>query len=116
MGQPSLFDPLPPYQPGSATSRAAAEQIVPHASAQEMHVLAALHQRADAGANQYEMHRMTGLRASSLCARCNALEGRGLIEKRPDAEGFPVTRPTDSNRQAAIYYLTAKGAAAWREG
>lgn len=90
--QPSLFD-LPPaperlmYQPGSDTSKAAAEVAVAFASTQRDRVLTWLTQRGHHGGTQIEAHEDTAIARHSLTFRFRELVKQQVIEKLDDIRG-----------------------------
>jgi hypothetical protein len=86
--QPSLFDATrpvrrlsTPYARGSVTSKAAARKADHFVGVQGATVLTAIRQAGERGLTQKECHAVTGIERPSLCARFNALEQRGDIQK-----------------------------------
>ncbi len=80
---------------GTATSRAAADSMVPHVGKQEQTVIDCLKEHGP-------LHReaiafLTGCKESSLCARLSALEARSLVRKSDSVA------KTTSGRMAFIY-------------
>lgn len=96
MSQLAFYDAPPPAQSHSETSRAAAEAIEPHVTAQQQQVLDAL--RAMGPMTDEAIQRFTGLAANSERPRRIELWKRGLVQQR----GEGVTR---SGRRAVRWGL-----------
>ena len=72
-------DRIPPYAPGSATSRAAAVAAAPKAGTQRQRVLEAIRSSGYRGCTRPELAEATGLPLQSICARASELLEGGLI-------------------------------------
>lgn len=79
--QDDLFS-HPPYQPGSETSKQAAEEIIPHVSRLQRVVFLAVQSRGSLGATRKEVESITGLLTQTVTPRLNELEHSGLIRKQ----------------------------------
>lgn len=95
----------PPYQRGSATSRAAADAIAPRAGTMRLRTLEAYASMGDRGATREEVAQWQGMRLATVCARVNELVGYGFLEPTGG------TRPTTSGRQAEVLRISRAGAA-----
>lgn len=82
---------LPPFQPSSDTSRAAAVAIQPHVAPMQKRVLDFLEERGIVGGTQEEIHFATGMRISSICGRVSELRELGKVcdsgERRANVSG-----------------------------
>jgi len=85
VNQPDLFslpvEPLPVYQAGSRTSKAAAEQARAFAPSQRDRIAAWLRTEGQRGGTQIEAEAALGIKRQSLCPRFRELEQAGLIRK-----------------------------------
>lgn len=81
MTQPSLFtvSPVPAYQRGSQTSKAAAVQAVSFAPSQRERVQQMF--ATGDGWTQRELSERTGISRQSICLRVRELEKAGVIRK-----------------------------------
>lgn len=71
--------PLPPFQPGSRTSRQGSRDAAAHAPTQAERVLAFIAKRGARGATRAEIEAGMGLRISSVCGRVKALQEEGKV-------------------------------------
>lgn len=92
---------MPPFQPGSATSEAAAVAAMESAPTRREEVYEFLKSRGEHGATDDEIQQALGYPRSSVGARRNELMNEGLIIDSGD------TRATRYGRQATIWL--AKG-------
>lgn len=103
MSQLDLFGqpPKPPDPPhsGSATSRAAAEQIRPNAETLRAKVLEYIEQRGQRGATDQEMQIGLHMQGNTQRPRRKELEEAGLIVDSG------LTRKTTSGRSATVWIL-----------
>ena len=90
---------LAPYQPGSDTSREAAISIEKDLCRLERAVFTAIRSRGEAGANCWEVERMTGISRACSSARLNRLRMLGIIYDTG------LRRETDSGRNAVVYRI-----------
>lgn len=101
MTQLALFEnPTLPAHNGTATSREAAESIVPHVNGQQQQILAELRQLGQHGATREELQIATGLDGNALRPRCLELRAKGLIVESSE------TRLTKSGRRAFVLKAT----------
>ena len=99
MIQTSFIDAPPrPVHSGSATSRAAAEQIEPHAGTQRAAILAYI--REHDGATRQELCLALNMPNNSVCPRVIELLKMHLIR------ATTATRPTTSGRAAVVLEAT----------
>lgn len=103
MTQPTLFpvEPLPPCQPHSATSRAAAEQIEPTAGTLRAAVRDWLRARPD-GATDEEMQDGLAMSPSTQRPRRIELVAAGWVRDSGR------TRPTRSGRKAVVWEFVGR--------
>lgn len=90
--QPSLFDQPPTpdrlvWQPGSDTSKAAAQRAERFADSQRARVYAWLVMQGTHGGTQEEVSIAVGIKRQSLCPRFRELERAGQIEKGAESRG-----------------------------
>ena len=64
---------------------------------------------ADPGISVTELGRRVGLTQSAAARMVDALEGRGLVERRPTLGKWVAVHPTDAGRAAAADLLDARG-------
>jgi MarR family transcriptional regulator, negative regulator of the multidrug operon emrRAB len=64
---------------------------------------------ADPGLSVTELGRRIGLTQSATARMVDALEARGLVERRPTLGKWVAVHPTDAGRAAATDLLTARG-------
>lgn len=64
---------------------------------------------ADPGISVTELGRRVGLTQSAAARMVDALEGRGLVERRPTLGKWVAVHPTDAGRAAAADLLEARG-------
>lgn len=113
---PHSHDREAPYQPGSATSKAAARAITPRGAAMRENVRNAIIAAGERGITRRELEGVTGYLTQTLCARLNELEELRDIRK--------LTRLDIDNQEevlrrqgCAIYVSARRGhAAAIRRG
>ena len=111
---------MPAPHSGGATSRAAASEIRGEAKTQRRQVLAYLIGRGVEGATDEEMQIALGMAGNTQRPRRRELEKLRLIEPRViDGESderhpegkHPVTRLTQSGREAVVWFVTTEGKA-----
>lgn len=100
-----LFDCEPvaasaPFQGHSATSREAAERIVPDLGRLRAEVLAYLHTRGALGATDDEMQVALAMNPSTQRPRRIELVARGLVQSHPS-----LKRPTRTGRSAVVWVV-----------
>ena len=93
----TLFDVSPPaqgphvpYQRCSATSKAAAERIAPHAGAQEQQVLDAIRSARDHGLTRQEIADALVMRLQSVCGRVDSLIKKVRVYENGRRDGRAV--------------------------
>src|SRR5690606_5011166 len=64
---------------------------------------------ADPGISVTELGRRVGLTQSAAARMVDALEARGLVERRPTFGKWVAVHPTDAGRRAAATLLDARG-------
>ncbi len=111
---------MPAPHSGGATSRAAASEIRGEAKTQRRQVLAFLIGRGAEGATDEEMQIALGMAGNTQRPRRRELEKLRLIEPRfidgasddrhPEGQ-HAVTRPTQSGREAVVWFVTTAGRA-----
>lgn len=72
----------PPYQRGSATSKAAAQAIAPRAGSIASRVLTFLEQCGARGATREEIQIALRMKIQTVCSSCNGLRKRGFVGVR----------------------------------
>ncbi|MNS24326.1 hypothetical protein D3C72_561650 [compost metagenome] len=88
------YNGLPPYQPGSETSKAAAIAIAPSAATRRAQVLEFLRERGESGATNDEIVCRLGMMIQTVTARMRELVLRGAVvdsgERRLTRTGRPA--------------------------